>query len=95
VPKIKSAQKSLRKSRQQRLRNQSIESRSKTAVRAARSAIAAGTPQVERLTRVAQRILDRAVSKGVLHRNTAARKKSRLARRARKAQAAPGPPGAA
>ena len=85
MPKIKSAQKRLRRSRQQRLRNQAIESRSKTAIRAARSAIAAGTPQAEALTRVVQRILDKAASKGVLHPSTAARKKSRLARRAARA----------
>lgn len=87
MPRIKSAKKSLRKSRELRLRNQSNESRTKTAIRAARAVIDTKPGEAASSVRAACRIIDRAVSKGVLHRNAAARKKSRLMRRAQKAAA--------
>jgi small subunit ribosomal protein S20 len=87
VPRIKSAKKSLRKSRELRLRNQATESRVKTAVRAARAAVDTKPGEAEASVRAACRIIDRAVSKGVLHPNAGARKKSRLMRRAQKAAA--------
>ncbi|MGH8875191.1 MAG: 30S ribosomal protein S20, partial [Acidimicrobiia bacterium] len=52
--------------------------RIKRAVEAAQSDDAAGA---EELARIAQKRIDEAASQGVLHRNTAARRKSRLARR--------------
>jgi small subunit ribosomal protein S20 len=87
MPRTKSAKQQLRKSIRQRLRNQSIRSRVKTAIRGARAAIAGGAAESEGSVRAACRIVDQAVAKGVLHANAAARRKSRLARRARKAEA--------
>jgi small subunit ribosomal protein S20 len=87
VPKIKSAKKRLRKSREQRLRNQAVKSQVKTAVRAARAVIDTGAEHAQASVRDAHRIIDKAAAKGVLHPNSAARRKSRLARRAHKASA--------
>lgn len=85
MPRIKAAKKSLRKSREQRRRNQATQSRVKTEVRRARGAIGAGGQQMEMALRQASRILDKAASKGALHPNAVARKKSRLAKASRKA----------
>lgn len=85
MPRIKSAKKRLRKSRQERLRNQATVSRVKTAIRTARTALAASPTEAETPVRRACRIVDKAASKGALHPNAAARKKSRLMKQARKA----------
>ncbi|HEX2438974.1 MAG TPA: 30S ribosomal protein S20 [Methylomirabilota bacterium] len=74
----KSAIKRIRQNERRRLRNRTVRSQVRTALKTARAA--GGTdqrPSVEE----AIRSLDKAVSKGVIHRNTAARKKSALARR--------------
>lgn len=52
----------------------------RTAVKAAREAAGAKAPAAPASVREAIRVLDKAVSKGVIHPNTAARKKSALAR---------------
>jgi small subunit ribosomal protein S20 len=74
-----SAQKRHRQSIKRLARNQAIRSRVRTFVRRVRESIAAGNVQeaTQRL-RGATRAIDKAVTKGVLHRNTAARKISRL-----------------
>ncbi|WP_129842543.1 30S ribosomal protein S20 [Streptomyces sp. RFCAC02] len=77
---IKSQIKRIRTNEKARLRNQAVRSEVKTAVRKAREAVAAGDyEQAETARRVAARKLDKAVSKGVLHKNNAANKKSALA----------------
>ena len=80
---IKSQLKRIRTNEKARLRNKSIKSSLKTAVRRFREAAAAG--EKDRALgelRVASRALDKAVSKGVIHRNQAANRKSAMARRA-------------
>ena len=63
-----------------RLRNRAVKSELKTAVRATREAVVAGdAAKAQERLRVANRKLDKAVSKGVLHKNNAANKKSSLA----------------
>jgi small subunit ribosomal protein S20 len=76
-----SALKRIRQSERRRLRNRAVRSKVRTAVKTARTAI--GGPAAEAGAAVidAIRALDKAVTKGVIHRNTAARKKSALARR--------------
>ena len=74
----KSAKKRMRQSERRRLRNRAVRSKVRTAVKDAR---ASQGPEMRTSISEAIRELDRAVSKGVLHRNTAARKKSALARR--------------
>ena len=74
----KSAKKRIRQNERRRLRNRAVRSQVRSAVKDAR-----GSQGAEMRTTVADaiRALDKAVTKGVIHRNTAARKKSALARR--------------
>jgi small subunit ribosomal protein S20 len=66
----------------------SIKSTVKTAVGKARVAIEAGPADAAQTVRLASRALDKAVTKGVVHRRAAARTKSRLTRRLNRAAAA-------
>ena len=74
----KSAMKRMRQNERRRLRNRAVRSKIRGSVKAARAVEGAARPAV---ILEAIRVLDKAVSKGVIHRNTAARKKSALARR--------------
>ena len=74
----KSAIKRMRQNERRRLRNRTLRSKVRSAIKTARSAD--GNGQRDAVLE-AIRALDKAVTKGVLHRNTAARKKSALARR--------------
>ncbi len=74
MPRIKSAKKAMRQARKRTLHNRSQRSTVKTAVKKARTAMSAETVSA------AISALDRAARKGQIHRNTAARKKSRLVR---------------
>ncbi len=79
---IKSQLKRIRTNEKARLRNKSIKSSLKTAVRKFREAAAAGDKDradAELVT--ASRALDKAVGKGVIHRNQAANRKSAMAKR--------------
>jgi len=78
----KSAKKRLKQSIKNRQRNQAITSRMRTYLRRADVALAAGKAD-EAKDAVLQAVseVDRACTKGVLHRNSAARKKSSLERR--------------
>lgn len=78
---IKSAQKRIRQNERRRLGNRAVRSRIRSAVKAAREAVEAKGPTAAASVHEAIRILDKAVSKGAIHPNTAARKKSVLARR--------------
>lgn len=79
---IRSAKKRIRQSERRRLRNRAIRSRVRSAVKAAHAALGAKAPAAAASVSVkeALRVLDKAVSKGVIPPNTAARKKSALAR---------------
>jgi small subunit ribosomal protein S20 len=62
-------------------RNKAVKSEVKTAVRATRTAIAAGDKvAAEAALKNAAKKLDKAVSKGVLHKNNAANRKSAIAK---------------
>ncbi|HZS34087.1 MAG TPA: 30S ribosomal protein S20 [Methylomirabilota bacterium] len=78
---IKSAIKRIRQQEKRRVRNAAVRSTMRTAVRSTRAAIEAKQLDEARqtLARTIQ-LLDKAVTKGVLHRNAAARRKSRLTR---------------
>lgn len=77
---IKSQMKRIRTNEKARLRNQSVRSELKTFVRKTREAVAAGDKAAaESSLRVATRKLDVAVSKGIIHKNQAAQRKSKLA----------------
>ena len=75
----RSAAKAHRQSLKRRLRNRVVRSATKSFVRKAESAVAAGDPGAAReVVRAALSHLDRAAKKGVIHANAAARRKSRL-----------------
>ena len=74
----KSAKKRIRQNERRRLRNRAVRSKVRSAIKDARASQGA---EMQTSVTAAIRELDRAVSKGVIHRNTAARKKSALARR--------------
>jgi small subunit ribosomal protein S20 len=75
VPNIRSSEKDMRRSRAARLRNRAQRSTLRTALKRGESPEATAE---ERLAAV--RLLDRAARKGLIHRNAAARRKSRLAK---------------
>jgi small subunit ribosomal protein S20 len=82
VANIKSQIKRNRQNEKRRLRNKSVKSALKTAVRKFNEAAATGDlEQAAVLQREASRRLDKAVSKGVIHKNQAANRKSALAKR--------------
>lgn len=85
-----SALKALHQSERRRARNRAIRSRTRTFVKKARASITGSRPEVEDSVRQAISALDRAVSKGVIQRNNAARRKSRLVRRLQAARAQQG-----
>jgi small subunit ribosomal protein S20 len=75
---IKSQEKRNRQNETRRDRNKSVTSDLKTSIRKVREAVSAGEP-TDDLYKAAQKKIDTAAAKGVLHPKTAARKKSRLA----------------
>jgi len=83
VANIKSQMKRIKTNEKARLRNKAVKSSLKTAIRKFREAAEAGDKEkAVALAQDASRKLDKAVSKGVIHSNQAANKKSALARRA-------------
>jgi small subunit ribosomal protein S20 len=77
MPNNASARKRMRQEAKRRLHNRSVKSLVKTQVTKARGAISSGQ-EAEEAVRAAVSELDRAAKKGVIHRNNAARRKSRL-----------------
>jgi small subunit ribosomal protein S20 len=81
VANIKSQQKRIKTNESARLRNKSVKSSLRTAVRAFREAADGGDKEkAAELLVATNRKLDKAASKGVIHKNQAANKKSALAR---------------
>ena len=75
------SEKSLRVSLKKTLRNRSVRTRARSAVTTARGAISSGdVDQAETDVGKALAVLDSAASRGVIHRNNASRRKSRLAK---------------
>lgn len=73
----KSAQKRIRSNERKHDRNQSYRTRVKTMIKKAETSIFSGTPD-EATIREAISTLDKAAVKGIIHKNNAARRKSRL-----------------
>jgi len=80
VANTRSAMKRIKQNEKRRLRNRAVRSSIRSAVKTARTSTNEKTPQSKEAVLDAIRLLDRAVSRGIIHRNTAARKKSALAR---------------
>jgi len=79
----KSAIKRHRQSEDRRLRNRKVKTRVKNVVKDVKQAVSqsAGEDVTAKLT-TAQSVIDKAAKKGVIHKRTASRKISRLARKA-------------
>ena len=88
MPTTKSAAKRLRQSEIRRVKNRSAKRDLHTRVKRVDEALETGNADgAQELFRVATKKLDQAAAKGVIHRNAAARQKSRLAARVKKAGA--------
>jgi small subunit ribosomal protein S20 len=70
-----------------RLRNKAVKSELRTRVKVAVSDAEAGSDQSETSLRLAVKRLDKAASKGIIHKNQAANRKSRLLKRINAAKA--------
>ncbi|MGH8218659.1 MAG: 30S ribosomal protein S20 [Steroidobacteraceae bacterium] len=80
----KSAEKAARQAEKHRARNIALRSRMRSAVRAVTSAVAGGNKQAAAASyRAAVPVIDTLINKQIIHRNKAARHKSRLAARVR------------
>lgn len=75
MPNIKSAKKRVKVIKKKTLRNKMIKSNLKTVIKAA------GTETTPESVRLAIKKVDQACAKGIIHKNTAARKKSQLAKK--------------
>ncbi len=84
MPNIKSAKKRVLVAERNRIRNVAVRSAVKTAVKRVLDALVSNKDQVTALLNNAYKVIDKAVSKGVFHKNTAARKKSRLTKHVNK-----------
>ena len=82
MPNIKSQKDRVVQAQKETMHNKAIKSNLKTVVKKADAAIAANAADKDAVSAI-----DKAKSKGVLHKNTAARKISRMAKRANKANA--------
>lgn len=85
MPNIKSAKKRVLIAEANYMHNKSINSALKTAIKKADAAIETNAADKAEVVKVAVKKIDQAVSKGILHKNTAARKKSALIVRLNKA----------
>ena len=78
---IKSQIKRNRQNEKRRLRNKAVRSEVRTRTKNALDAVSAGVEDQEDAIRLAMKRIDKAATKGVIHKNQAANRKSRLMRR--------------
>lgn len=78
MPNIKSAKKRVKVIATKTLRNKSLNSALKTTIKKANNNIVNNSENKNDSVKLAIKKIDQAVSKGILHKNTAARKKSKL-----------------
>ena len=77
---IKSARKRAKQADERRVHNMSLRTEVRTAIKNVKKAVAAGNKEsAAKALQESQRVIDRIVAKGVLHRNAGDRHKSRLA----------------
>ena len=82
MPNIKSAIKRVKVAEKANAANSQAKSAMRTTVKKAEQALATGAENAQELVLAASKALDKAASKGLIHKNAAARKKSRLAKKA-------------
>ncbi|MEG2295816.1 MAG: 30S ribosomal protein S20 [Oscillospiraceae bacterium] len=85
MPNIKSAKKRVLVIQTKTLRNKAIKTNLKTVIKAAEVALKNASENREVAVKAAMKKIDQAVAKGILHKNTAARKKSKMALKLNKA----------
>ena len=78
---IKSQKKRNLQNETRRVRNKGVRSELKTRIKVAQDGVASGAEDADEQVRIAQRRLGKAGSKGIIHKNQAARRTSRLMRR--------------
>ncbi len=78
MPNIKSAEKRVKVTAIRTARNKAYNSALKTAIKKAYAAIDASAENKEEAVRLAVKKIDQATAKGIIHKNTAAHKKSAL-----------------
>ena len=81
MPNIKSAKKRVKVIATKTARNKAIKTNLKTNIKKAEIACAHGAEDREAAIRLAIKKVDQAAAKGILHKNTAARRKSALAKK--------------
>jgi small subunit ribosomal protein S20 len=81
VANIKSQIKRNRQNETRRVRNKAVRTELRTRVKSAVAAAEAGADNTDEAARAAMKRIDKAAAKGVIHKNAAARYKSRLAKR--------------
>ncbi|AJK87053.1 30S ribosomal protein S20 [Lysinibacillus fusiformis] len=82
MPNIKSAIKRVKVNEKANIANSQAKSAMRTTVKKAENAVADNAENKQELLQAAFKSLDKAASKGLIHKNAAARKKSRLAKKA-------------
>lgn len=87
MPNIKSAKKRVKVIATKTLRNKALNSALKTSIKKANVNIANDSENKNESVKLAIKKIDQAVSKGILHKNTAARKKSKLVKKLNVAEA--------
>ncbi|MDD4189029.1 MAG: 30S ribosomal protein S20 [Eubacteriales bacterium] len=80
MPNIKSAIKRVRTTKTKTANNASAKSKLKTIIKKSREASAAGNDNAETSLKAAYKAVDQAAAKNLMHKNTAARRKSSLAK---------------
>ena len=86
MPNIKSQKDRVLQSKKENLRNKAVKSNLKTVIKKADIALADGSADAQMAVVEAVSTIDKARSKGVLHKNTAARKVSRMMKKANAAK---------
>jgi len=90
VANIKSQIKRNRQNEKRRLRNKAVRSEVRTRTKTALASAANGSEDAAEMLRLAVKRIDKAASRGVIHKNQAANRKSRLMRRVAALQAGEG-----
>ena len=81
MPNIKSAKKRVLVAKRNNMRNKAIKTNLKTTLKKAAAAIDSNDSSAQEAARLAIKKIDQAAAKGVMHKNTAARRKSAVARK--------------
>ena len=87
MPNIKSAMKRVKVSKKKNLRNRMVKTGVKTAIKKYQVALIEGVAPASAQLSATTSAIDKAVAKGVMHKNTANRRKARLAKALAKAEA--------